>query len=228
MCTDDAGERMRAVRTAGGTSRRLAVLAAILWMTLLAVPLAAGTWQPLATDGLHDPQSTALTALQEPQEALGELPPDSGGNQVDWAAALKQQRISPRSSITARSAPRVLHLDVVLKQQPKAGDVVLSRRNRKWLTPNAVFSHAAHTDWVDCGTCHPAIFKPANGANAMSMAEIMTGKQCGVCHGTVAFPASACKRCHYETRATAARNVSAKVGAPAKPRERRSEPPRSR
>ena len=42
----------------------------------------------------------------------------------------------------------------------------------------------------------PAIFTPQKGANQMSMAGILLGKQCGVCHGKVAFPVSECRRCH--------------------------------
>ena len=47
----------------------------------------------------------------------------------------------------------------------------------------------------------------------MTMAEIMAGKKCGVCHGTVAFPVSDCKRCHYHGKGAGTRKAAASEGS---------------
>lgn len=138
---------------------------------------------PPATDGLHDANIADVQILQAPREAFATLPKAIGGNGVDWMAALKSSKIAPRydkSDPTAK--PELLDLDVI--------------RECKGTTPDVIYSHSAHAEWVDCPVCHPAIFESAKGANTMTMAEIMAGQKCGACHGSVAFPVSDCKRCH--------------------------------
>lgn len=153
------------------------------------------------SDGLHDPSIEGTQLLQSPQEAFAGLPKASGGNYVNWTDALESGNITPRyDRLDARAKPEVLQLDVVRQMKRIWGG-----------TPPAVFPHAAHSEWVDCPTCHPALFVPEKGKNTMSMAEIMAGQKCGVCHGTVAFPASECKRCHYQppaARVTAASSTA--------------------
>ena len=50
----------------------------------------AGEWIPLAKDGIHDPRSRGTKILQQPQEALTGLTPDTAGNQVRWVQALEK------------------------------------------------------------------------------------------------------------------------------------------
>ncbi len=158
---------------------------------------------PPASDGLHDPSLEGTQLLQPPKEAFEGLPKAVGGNYVDWDEALKSAKIAPRNDkVNDRAKPEIMELEVV--------------RECKGSTPNAVFPHAAHSEWIDCGTCHPTIFESANGANTMTMAEIMAGKKCGVCHGTVAFPVSDCKRCHYQSKDGSVRKTAAKEGSQSK------------
>jgi c(7)-type cytochrome triheme protein len=58
------------------------------------------------------------------------------------------------------------------------------------------FSHAAHTTWLGCDTCHSGMFVPKKGANKISMDNLFAGEQCGQCHGSVAFGLMVCERCH--------------------------------
>lgn len=154
---------------------------------------------PPASDGIHDPAIEGTQILQPPKEAFEGLPKAVGGNYVDWGAAVKSGKIAPRyDKDDDKAKPEPMDLDIV--------------REVKGSTPNAVFPHAAHAEWIDCPVCHPAIFEAAKGANTMTMAEIMVGQKCGVCHGTVAFPVAECKRCHYQMKPGAARRVSVKAG----------------
>jgi c(7)-type cytochrome triheme protein len=80
-------------------------------------------------------------------------------------------------------------------KQPVVMDLNIVREV-KGSMPDVVYPHKQHTEWLDCSNCHPAIFKPQKGANPMSMANILLGRQCGVCHGKVAFPVGECRKCH--------------------------------
>jgi c(7)-type cytochrome triheme protein len=116
-------------------------------------------------------------------EAFELLRKNPYGNHVDWVHALENELITPRFDMNDPSKlPTLMDLDIV--------------REVKGSMPDVVYPHAQHTEWLDCVNCHPAIFVPQKGANAMSMASILMGQQCGVCHGKVAFPISECVRCH--------------------------------
>lgn len=145
-------------------------------------PLTVRSWQALSKDGVHDPVGSALPLLQEPQQALRVLPAAKGGDQVDWVDALRGKQINPRSGLSATAATQALDLDVVMTETGSMAPVK--------------FSHRAHTEWLDCGSCHDDIFKPKVGANARGMLSITLGQGCGRCHNTVAFPWKECGRCH--------------------------------
>lgn len=152
---------------------------------------------PPSSDGLHDPTLEGTTLLQAPKEAFVTLPRAVGGNYVNWDVALKSGKIAPRYDKTDSSAkPEIMDLDIV--------------REVKGTMPDVVFPHAAHSEWIECASCHPAPFEPTKGANTMTMAEIMLGQKCGICHGTVAFPVSDCKGCHYKAK-NGSEHKSAKV-----------------
>ncbi len=150
---------------------------------------------PPSRDGIHDPQHDGTLALQAPMASFSLLPSGSGGNRVNWVAALSQNKIAPRWD----------------KADPKAQGTVMDLnivREVKGTMPNVIFPHKQHTEWLDCSNCHPAIFIPQKGANQISMAAILLGQKCGVCHGKVAFPVSECRLCHAQKKdaaATAAR-----------------------
>jgi c(7)-type cytochrome triheme protein len=119
-------------------------------------------------------------------EAAGALPKDGAGR-VDWVAALRSGAIAPRPAMDPKGpAQALLDLDVELES---AG----SRLFR------VGFSHAAHTEWLACASCHPAIFPLSRRAppSRVSMKKIAGGEFCGACHGKVAFGVEGeCARCH--------------------------------
>lgn len=146
----------------------------------------ASPWRRLEEDGLHDPTNPALSLLQQPEEALSELPPASEGNHVDWVAALRDKIINPRTNIYPETKIKVLDLDVLMEDT--AG------------MPMVLFPHRPHTEWLDCENCHDKIFKAKRGANPVNMHAILQGEFCGQCHGAVSFPLTQCQRCHSVPR----------------------------
>lgn len=138
-------------------------------------------------DGIHDPANPGTLALQSPKEAFASLPKGNSGNYVDWVRAFINGQIEPRyDRLDPDKKPVVMDLNIV--------------REVKGSMPDVVYPHKPHLEWLDCSNCHPAIFEPRKGANAISMAEILLGKKCGVCHGKVAFPVSECRRCHSKKK----------------------------
>ena len=157
------------------------------------VPTVIDKWSPLAKDGLHDmeglrdPAKPTAQLLQEPRDGLAGLPANPVGNMVNWVKALVIGAISPRRTRVAPTTgvePEELVMDM---------DIML---NLNGSMPKVRFPHRAHTMWLACAKCHPAIFVPQKGANAIRMEKILMGEQCGICHGAVAFPPTDCTRCH--------------------------------
>lgn len=126
--------------------------------------------------------------IADPDSVLTLLPKDAAGY-VDWMAALRQGVIRPRRTIPGEPPELVLPFGYDFKIQ---GSTPLFE---------AFFPHSSHTEWLDCRTCHPAIF-PYRGTE-ISMEKINRGEVCGRCHAQVAFPAAACGRCHLELGQTA-------------------------
>jgi len=118
-------------------------------------------------------------------------------NKVDWEKATREGLIEPLASIDANSGEEfIMDFKVVIK----FNDMLIK---------DVVFSHAIHTYWLNCNSCHPRLFKPEIAANRMTMKEIREGKYCGLCHGMVAFPTNVidapnfranCLRCHRAQR----------------------------
>ena len=133
-------------------------------------------------DGIHDPSNITVKYLQQPYDAMAAFPRDSAGI-VDWVKVLDQGLIDPRKSVDGTGEMFAVDFDIIFKNTASM--------------PNVRFPHRAHTEWLTCANCHPAIFIPQKGANPISMNEIIQGKYCGVCHGKVAFPPTMnCGRCH--------------------------------
>jgi len=115
------------------------------------------------------------------------LPKSLAGNRVNWVKAIEENKINPRWDRNDPAAtPVIIDLNIV--------------REVKGSMPDVVYPHKQHTEWLDCSNCHPAIFVPQKGANAISMAAILLGEKCGVCHGKVAFPVSECRLCHSKKK----------------------------
>ncbi len=115
-------------------------------------------------------------------EAARLLPVTGGG--PDWAKALAEGVLASRPGLDPKATEEpVFPLDVELIPP----DNPLFR---------VVFPHGTHTAWLACTNCHPGIFPMAKGADPITMEKILGGQYCGTCHGKVAFPVTACGRCH--------------------------------
>jgi len=136
----------------------------------------------LRDDGLHDETNDALNSLQEPEKSMADFPIDRRGG-INWAKAIDDGTIDPRMSRTGEEDMNIMDMDILFKD---TGDM-----------PWVRFPHLAHTRWLDCSNCHPAIFIPQKGGNhEIGMDAIIAGKYCGRCHDKVAFPLWTCERCH--------------------------------
>lgn len=155
---------------------------------------------PPSQDGIHDATNTGTEALQPPKEAFDPLPKSTAGNRIDWVKSLNDRLIEPRAKRDSDTAQtQLLDLDII--------------RVVKGSMPDVVYPHKPHTQWLDCAQCHPAIFVPRKGGNAISMAAILMGQYCGVCHGKVAFPVSECSKCHSRVK-TGVQTVAAAAPPP--------------
>lgn len=165
-----------------GFAKYLAMGWMVLIMGLGGSVWAGGPWQPLASDGLHDPKGPAIHELQQPADAFAKFPTDTAGNMVHWVQALRKGVINPRTNILPDSKIRELDLDLIYGN---TGD--------SWFVR---FPHLAHTEWLECNNCHEKLFKTKFGATGFKMMDILSGKSCGQCHGAVSFPLTECNRCH--------------------------------
>ena len=139
------------------------------------------TLESLYDDGLHDHKNAAIKSLQDPTEAMSSFPYDRRGG-IDWVKALELGIIEPRADLQGEKDIMSMDLDIMFKD---TGTM-----------PWVKFPHKAHTKWLYCSNCHPAIFIPKKGANNPSMDGILAGEHCGRCHDKVAFALWICERCH--------------------------------
>lgn len=132
--------------------------------------------------------SGSLDSGKEGLAQLKRLPKAKFGNQVDWVAALAGGLIRPAISLSADYRAMVFDKSLSLEAE--------------WsIIPPAVFPHAAHLAWLDCESCHPAVFNiQKKTTKHFSMGLILERQFCGACHLNVAFPLDDCKRCHPAMR----------------------------
>ena len=163
-------------------------------------PLSAADTGKEAVSEVQDTEAAFLEELHYSHEDFmriyATLPRDEE-NKVDWERATSEGFIEPAASIDGSSGEEfIMDLKVVIK----FNDMLIK---------DVVFSHAVHTYWLNCNSCHPRIFEPQVAANRMTMKEIREGKYCGLCHGMVAFPTDVadvpnfrvnCLRCHRALR----------------------------
>lgn len=136
--------------------------------------LAVACIKPLPTDSNLQGSSLPLSSL-----------PRSHYGHIDWIAAIREGIITPKDSIQPDAEPvKPIKLDIVF------------RINKALTFPDVLFPHEQHTMWLDCKNCHPSPFLMRQGANPISMDQIVKGEFCGRCHGIVAFPIQDCFRCH--------------------------------
>lgn len=138
---------------------------------------AAGT----RVDGLRVDTTRARPSIESvaAESALAMLPRHSSG-QIDWATALASGTIAPRSALPGE---RPVERPADFAYDFYFGEV------------ETAFPHSIHTAWLNCQSCHPAIFRRREGTKT-TMAMMQAGQSCGLCHRGVAFPAEACERCH--------------------------------
>ncbi|HEY6837818.1 MAG TPA: c(7)-type cytochrome triheme domain-containing protein [Geobacteraceae bacterium] len=117
------------------------------------------------------------------------FPRSEFGNGIDWAAALRNDVIAPRTFLKTKSSDLPFDKLLVLEAEMS-------------MIPPAVFPHKSHTDWLDCSNCHPDIFNiKKKTTKHFAMAAILRGEFCGACHLNVAFPMNDCMRCHPKNKA---------------------------
>ncbi len=146
----------------------------------LSIP-AIGASEAPRNDGVHDATNDSIDVLQDPTKALAAFPRDRR-LQVDWVKALDQGLIEPRADLLGKNKMVVMDMDIIMKNTQ--------------MMPWVRFPHIAHTKWLACENCHPAIFIPQENANPISMNKVLRGEYCGVCHDKVAFALFICERCH--------------------------------
>lgn len=123
-------------------------------------------------------------------EQAAELLPKDDIDEVDWMEALRQNIIKPRAEMSRYGNPeaKIFKFDFFFAGPDPESD--------------AYFPHSAHTQWLTCESCHPAIFPyrelAMEGSDRfrISMDQIFEGGFCGKCHGVVAFALDSCNRCH--------------------------------
>jgi c(7)-type cytochrome triheme protein len=123
----------------------------------------------------------SIESILDPDSALALLPTEEGGR-VDWVEAIRSGVVEPRGLPPHTDQPASARF---------AYDFVMRGENEVF---DADFPHSAHVDWLACESCHPTIYKYRDQPTTMQ--QISEGRSCGVCHGSVAFPSSACHRCH--------------------------------
>lgn len=116
---------------------------------------------------------------------LSRLPKAKFGNGINWVKAVDKGMITPVQYLTLKPSTDVAIIKPILLEA-------------EWSSiPPALFSHKAHTLWLDCNNCHPEIFNiKKKTTKHFAMSRILKREFCGVCHLTVAFPMDDCKRCH--------------------------------
>lgn len=123
-------------------------------------------------------------------EKASEMLPKDDMDEIDWSAALREGIIKPRAEIGRQGNPKanIFKYDFYFAGPDEDS--------------SAFFPHSAHTEWLTCESCHPAIFPyretglQIGEQYAIAMDQIFDGEFCGKCHGTVAFILDSCSRCH--------------------------------
>ncbi|MFZ5996393.1 MAG: c(7)-type cytochrome triheme domain-containing protein [Nitrospirota bacterium] len=126
-------------------------------------------------------------------ELQSRLPSSDYGNKIDWARAMRDRLIRPRSdSLYGGPRQKTVGIDRT---------IVLGERSGK--PTAAVFPHKFHQDIIDCTTCHSDLLKYSGKPRVnLSKESMLKGQSCGLCHLRVAFPLDDCDRCHPASRAT--------------------------
>lgn len=130
-------------------------------------------------DNQPRPEIESVTSWEQALELL----PKDYKDDPDWAAAVEQRVVRPRSGMDPTTEyVKAFDYDFIMPAEKEKNE--------------AYFPHSTHTEWLSCKNCHKTIFPYKR--NPATMREMRKGASCGACHGknNVAFSLSACKRCH--------------------------------
>lgn len=142
---------------------------------------------------LHKPEKIDHAAIKEAAARIGatwrpenlekgKLPLDRY-RMIDWLELKRRDAFIP-----------LVSLDKNFEEETRDNRILFIGKSAS--VDNVLFDHRIHSDWIDCSTCHPAIFKDELGDNRIRMIEMAKGRFCGHCHGRVSFTFADCKRCH--------------------------------
>ncbi len=102
---------------------------------------------------------------------------------VDWLKLKELNAFKPISSLEKDA-------------QHETRDNIIRFVSKSDFLDDVLFGHKVHADWINCSSCHPALFSEELGGTKIKMTEMSKGRFCGNCHGKVSFSFADCKRCH--------------------------------
>ncbi len=154
---------------------------------------------------LHHPEKVRQSAIREMAERVGarwrpeNLPdgrlPLDRFRFIDWMKLKENDVFAPVASLEADGAEEIRDNRILFA-------------SRSGFVDDVIFDHRIHSDWIQCASCHPAIFKEELGGNRMKMIDMSKGRYCGRCHGRVSFTFADCLRCHKKTTGKLSMDVS--------------------
>ena len=127
----------------------------------------------------------------------GKIPVDKFGF-INWLTLKENGVFKPIHSLREGFAHEVRDNKILFKSKGKIDDVI--------------FDHKVHSNWINCSSCHPEIFRETT-TNDVKMIRMSKGKFCGYCHGKVSFTFADCKRCHKQEKGAGKAGVIIHQGA---------------
>ena len=147
-------------------------------------------------DHLHNPNKVKQAAIKETAEKIGAKwrPENLPGGKlpldrfkfIDWMKLKENKVFEP-----------VVSLGKNIIEETRDNKILFA--SQSGFVSDVIFDHKIHSDWIQCATCHPAIFKDELGGNKMKMTDMSKGLYCGHCHGKVSFTFADCLRCHKKS-----------------------------
>jgi len=142
---------------------------------------------------LHHPDKVKQAVIKEMTEKVGaqwrpeNLP--NGKLPLDRFQFIDWMRLKENNVFTP-----IISLDKKDTEGTRDNKILFA--SKSGFVSDVIFDHKIHSDWINCSTCHPAIFKDELGGNKIRMTDISKGLYCGTCHGKVSFTFADCLRCH--------------------------------
>lgn len=146
----------------------------------------------------HHPEKVDQASIKKAVEGVGaewhpdklpegKLPLDKWSF-IDWLELKKRQAFKP-----------LMELKGVTDHEGTRDNKILFVSKSDFVD-NVLFDHKVHSDWINCSSCHPRLFKDKLAENNIKMVEMSKGRYCGQCHGKVSFTFANCKRCHNSAK----------------------------